>query len=83
MNKEMLIFDDNGIDKHKLHYYKNPILIEDNDKILISNKVSFGKKGYKNFIGYKDDDYEIHSLHIMLPKMSGYVKSVDEYVFFT
>ena len=36
--------------------YKNPIL-EDNidiNKILVSNKVSFGKKHFKYFIGYKD-----------------------------
>ena len=24
------------------------------DKVLVSNKVSFGKKGFKYFIGYKD-----------------------------
>ena len=46
------------------------------DKILISNKVSFGKKGYKYFIGYKDNnnDYEINPLYVMLPKIMGYVK---------
>ena len=26
----------------------------DIDKIVVSNKVSFGKKGFKYFIGYKD-----------------------------
>ena len=26
----------------------------DIDKIVVSNKVSFGKKGFKCFIGYKD-----------------------------
>ena len=26
----------------------------DIDKIIVSNKVSFGKKGFKCFIGYKD-----------------------------
>ena len=49
----------------------------DIDNIFISNKVSFGKKGYKYFIGYKDDDYNIKPLYIMLPKMSGYVKRFD------
>ena len=28
--------------------------IVDNDKIVVSNKVPFGKKGFKYFIGYKD-----------------------------
>ena len=48
MNKVTVIFSDIGIDKHKFHYYKNPILIDGAgiDKILISNKVSFGKKEF-------------------------------------
>ena len=25
------------------------------DKIVVTNKVSFGRKGFKYFIGYKDD----------------------------
>ena len=29
------------------------------EKMLMSNKVSFGKKGHKYIIGYKDDDYKI------------------------
>ena len=46
----------------------------DTGEILISSKVSFGKKGYKYFIGYNDDDndYQINPLCIMLPKTSGY-----------
>ena len=50
----------------------------DNDKILMSNKVSFGQKGYQYFIGYKYDDYKINPLCIMLSKIRGYVKSSDE-----
>lgn len=48
MNKEILRFDDNEIDKHKFHLPKNSILIDDADvdKILISDKGSFGKKGF-------------------------------------
>ena len=36
--------------------YKNPILKDNIDinKILVSNKVSFGKKHFKYFIGNKD-----------------------------
>ena len=36
--------------------YKNPLLKDNIDinKILVSNKVSFGKKHFKYFIGNKD-----------------------------
>ena len=44
---------------------------------MISTKVSYGKKGFKNFIGYKDDD-KIKPFCIMLPKVSGCVKCFDE-----
>ena len=39
--------------------------------------VSSGEKNYKYFIGYKDDDYKIEPLCIMLPKMSVNVKIYD------
>ena len=41
----------------------------DVDKITISNKVFFGKLGFKYFIGYKDDKKVIYN---------GHVKSLDE-----
>ena len=36
--------------------HKNPISINDVDisKIVVSNKVNFGKKGFRYFIGYKN-----------------------------
>ena len=46
------------------------------DKILVSNKVSFNKKGSDYFIGYKDDK-KVRPLCIMLPKMSAYRKDFD------
>ena len=55
----------------------------DIDKILISNKASFGQKGYQHFIGYKYDDYKINPLCIMLSKIRGYVKSFDENKYFS
>ena len=57
MHKESLIFGDTGIEKRKFFHDKNPVLIEDVDigEILIPNKVSFGTKGYKYYIGYKHD----------------------------
>ena len=43
------------IEKHKCHQHKIPISIYnlDTNKIEVSNEVSFGKKGFKYFIGYK------------------------------
>ena len=43
--------------------------VVDTNKILISNKVSFGKNGYKYFVGYKDDYHQIIPLCVMLQKM--------------
>ena len=49
-------FGDIEIQKQKYCQHKGPISIKniDNNKIVVSNKVSFGKKGLKYFIGYKD-----------------------------
>ena len=53
-----------------LHGLKNVNI----DKTVIFSKVSFGKKGFKFFIGYKDDDDKIKPLCIMNPQTCGYVK---------
>ena len=58
MEKAIIKFGDNEIEKHKFHQYKRPISIK---------KVSFGKKGFKYFIGYKDAK-KIRPLCIFLPK---------------
>ena len=49
----------------------------DIDKVIVSNKVSFGENGFKYFIGYKDDN-KIRPLCIYLPKMSAYRKNFNE-----
>ena len=56
MEKTIIKFDDIKIPKQKLHQHRRPILIKivDTNKIVVSNKVSFGKKGFKYFIGYND-----------------------------
>ena len=41
------------------------------------NTRSDGEKNYKYILGYKDGDYKIKPVPIMLPKMSAYVKSYD------
>lgn len=41
--------------------------------MVISDNISFGKIGFKYFVGYKDDD-KIDPLCIIVPKVSGCVK---------
>ena len=49
----------------------------DINKILISKPESYGKKNAKKYIiGYNDD--VIRPLHILLPKMTSYVKYFDD-----
>ena len=64
-------FGDIEIEKQKFHQYKRPISIKnvDSNNIVVSNKVCFGKNGFKYFIGYKYDK-KIIPLCIFLPKMS-------------
>ena len=61
------------IEKPKFNQHKRPISIKniDIDKILVSNKVSFDKKGFKYFNGYKNTQ-KINPLYIFMPKMSAY-----------
>ena len=55
--KETITFGNNEVEKRSFHQYKSPILINDLDisKIVVSNKVSFGKKGCKYFAVYEED----------------------------
>ena len=55
--KETITFCNNEVEKHRFHQYKSPILINDVDigKIVVSNRVSFGKKGCKYFIVYEEE----------------------------
>ena len=56
MDKKIIKFDDAEKKKYKFDQYKRPILIDNIDvnKIVVSNKISFGKNDFKYFIGYKD-----------------------------
>ena len=49
----------------------------DVNKIVVSNKISFGKKDFNYFIGYKDAKI-IRPLCIFFPKMSAYRKDFDK-----
>ena len=46
MSKETLTFGDIQIENNKFYRYKTPILLVDLDieKVLVSNKISFGEK---------------------------------------
>lgn len=49
----------------------------DINKKLMSDTIFSGEKNYKYFYGYKDDDYKIKPLYIILPKTGAYIKSYD------
>ena len=50
-------FDDTKTEECEFHQYKSPILIKNIDinKIVISNRFTFGKQDFKYFIGCKDN----------------------------
>ena len=79
MGKEILTFGDIEIEKHKFYRNKTPIFLKDVgiEKVLVSNKISFGERNYKYFNGYLNNDNKVKPLHIILPKTSAYVKSYD------
>ena len=79
MANENLTFGNIEIGKKKFYHYKSPVLLRDVEieKVLVSNKTSFGEKNYKYFIGYLYNDNRVKPLHIIFPKTSGYVKSYD------
>ena len=47
----------------------------DVEKVLVSNKISFGEKNYKYVVSYLYNDNKVKPLHTILPKTSVYVKS--------
>ena len=75
--EKIIKFGNIEIQKQKFHQHKGPISIKNIHKTAVSNKVSFGKSGFKYFIGYKDGK-KIKHLCIFLPKMSTYRKDFDE-----
>ena len=79
MIKKIVTFGETDIEKHKFHGHKNPILVYDVDinKILVSNKVSFGKKSFRYFIGYKDRK-KVRPLCVIVDKMSAYRRDIDK-----
>ena len=78
MEKTVIKFGDTEIEKHKFHQRKQPILINNVDinKTLVSNKVSFHKKGFKYLIRYNDAK-KIRPLCIFLSKLSAHRREFD------
>ena len=76
IDKKIIKFSDTQIEKHKFHQHKSPILINNIDinKIVESNKVSFG---FKYFIGCKDGK-KVTPLCILLPELSAYRRNFDK-----
>ena len=72
IRKEILIFVDIKIKKHKFHCYKSPFFLEDvyADNVLVSNKIFSGEKSYRYLFRDFYDNHKTKPSHIMLPKMS-------------
>ena len=79
MGKEILTFGNIVIEKNKFYCHKTPIFLRDLDieKVLVSNKIYFGEKNYKYFIGYLYNVNKVKPLNIMLSKTNAYIKSYD------
>ena len=61
MGKEILTFGDIEIEKNKFGRHKTLIFSKDVDieKVLVSNKISFGGKNYKYYISYLYNDNKV------------------------
>ena len=79
MGKEILLFGDIEIEKNKFYWHKSlaPRRNVDTEKLLVSNKISFGEKNFKYFIGYFYNNDKVKPLYITLPKTTPYVKRYD------
>ena len=75
MSKKALKFVNVEVTKENIHASKHPVALNlvNVNQMLISDKFEHSDKGFKYFIGYKDDNI-IRPLCIILPKMSGYIK---------
>ena len=79
MDKKIIKVDDTEIEVYKFHQSESPISINDIDinKIVVPNKLPFGKQDFKYFIGYKDSE-KIRTLCTFCPQMIIYKRNFDE-----
>lgn len=68
MSKEIIMFGDSEIEKLNFQWYKNPNYDVNIDWVVVSNKVSFGRKDFKCFIVYKNHYEKVLPLCIMFIK---------------
>ena len=75
MTKKTLKFNNNSVNKKKLHMSKEPIdLMSVNiDQIVVSDKFKDNNEGFQYFIGYQESEI-VKPLCIILPQMTGYIK---------
>ena len=77
MGKNFLTFRE--LEMENKNYFNRTLIFLKNldiEKVLVSNKISFGEKNYKYFIGYLYND-KVEPLHTVLPETSACVKSHD------
>ena len=75
MGGKTLKFDNIEVNKKVFYAFKQEIdlnLVGIN-KIAISAKLKHGDKGFKYFVGYKDNNI-VWPLYVVLPQMSEYIK---------
>ena len=72
-------FDGTEIEEYKFHQNKNPIPINEIDikKIVVLDKLLFGKQDFKYFIGYKDHE-KIRFSCIFCPQIIIYQRNFNE-----
>ena len=70
MDKKIIKFNDTEIEEYRFHQHKIPLSINNINinKIVVSNKLPFGKQNFKYFIGCKGDE-KIRPLYIFRQKM--------------
>ena len=75
MGKAIIKLGSIEIEKQNFYQHKGTISIKniDSNKIVVSNKVSFVKKGVKYFVGYKNTK-KIRPLYIYLSQIWVHVK---------
>ena len=78
MSKKTLRFDKVEVNKKEFHVSKEPITLDlvNVNQTLISGNFEHSDKGFKYFIGYKDNDI-VRPLCIILPQVSGFIKCFD------
>ena len=77
MSEKTLKFDNIRVNKKEFHKSKQPIDLDliNVDQIVVSDKFKHSDDGFKYFIGYKEGNI-IKPLCIILPQMSGYIKTL-------